>query len=183
MTASSMRPEHIVIAVMASNRVIGMGDGMPWNVPDEYRQFLAFIDGQTVLMGRRSWEIFGPDLTCRHTVILTRRPHLASPAGVSIHYAHDLVSGLALADELGRTVFIAGGASVYTEALEADVVDRMYLSEIRGSFAGDAWFPVFARDRWHVVQTREHPDFVFTHYRRIDRQLGCESGVVSERGG
>ena len=43
----------IVIGAMAMNHVIGSGDGMPWDVPEEYAQFLRFIDGQTVIIGRR----------------------------------------------------------------------------------------------------------------------------------
>ena len=25
---------------------------MPWNVPEEYEQFLRYVDGQAVIMGR-----------------------------------------------------------------------------------------------------------------------------------
>ena len=55
----------IVISAMSRERVIGQGEGMPWDVPAEFDQFLGFIRDQTVIMGRRSWEIFGADLTSR----------------------------------------------------------------------------------------------------------------------
>ena len=62
----------IIIAAMSTDRLIGSGDGMPWSVPEEYRQFLDFIEGQTVIMGRRSYEIFGPDLTSAHNIVGSR---------------------------------------------------------------------------------------------------------------
>lgn len=62
----------IIISAMSRDRVIGSGEGMPWNVPEEYQQFLSFVEDQTVIMGRRSYEIFGPDLTSAHTVVVSR---------------------------------------------------------------------------------------------------------------
>jgi dihydrofolate reductase len=57
---------------MSTDRVIGRGDGMSWNVPEEYAQFLRFIEGQTVIIGRRSYEIFEEGLTSAHTVVVNR---------------------------------------------------------------------------------------------------------------
>ncbi|MEE3258297.1 MAG: dihydrofolate reductase [Candidatus Latescibacterota bacterium] len=62
----------IIIPAMSKDRVIGSGDGMPWSVPEEYQQFLGFVEGQTVTMGRRSYEIFGPDLTSAHNIVVSR---------------------------------------------------------------------------------------------------------------
>ena len=76
----------IVISAMSYNRVIGSGAGMPWNVPEEYQQYLRFIKGQTVIMGRRSYEIFGDDLTSAYTIVVSRSmqaaPGLLVCAGV-----------------------------------------------------------------------------------------------------
>ena len=56
----------IIISAMGRNRVIGNGDGMPWHVPEEYQHFLDTTRDQTIIIGRRSFEIFGPTLTCAH---------------------------------------------------------------------------------------------------------------------
>ena len=52
----------IVISAMSQDRIIGKGDGLPWHVPEEYNQFLDIIRGQTVILGRRSYPIFGKGL-------------------------------------------------------------------------------------------------------------------------
>jgi CRP-like cAMP-binding protein len=62
----------IIILAMSRNRVIGSGKGMPWSVPDEYRQFLDFVRGQSVIMGRRSFEIFGSDLGETSNFVISR---------------------------------------------------------------------------------------------------------------
>jgi hypothetical protein len=62
----------IIISAMSNDRVIGSGEGMPWSVPEEYQQFLSLVEGQTVIMGWRSYQIFGPDLTSAHNVVISR---------------------------------------------------------------------------------------------------------------
>ena len=48
----------IIISAIGSNHIIGNGDGLPWHIPSEYDQFLGYVKDQTVIMGRRSYEIF-----------------------------------------------------------------------------------------------------------------------------
>ena len=65
---------RIIIAAMSGDRVIGSGDGMPWHIPEEFDQSLRFVEGETVIMGRRSYEIFGTDLTSEHAISVWRSP-------------------------------------------------------------------------------------------------------------
>ena len=150
----------IIIAALGTDRVIGSGDGMPWNVPAEYRQFLGFIEGQTVLMGRRSWEIFGSDLTSAHNVVISRSTRQIPGATV----VNSVERGLETAQGFGKTVFSAGGAGIYRQTLP--LADEMYLSFIKGDYSGDAYFPEFDESRWRVAQREDHPAFEFVIYRR-----------------
>lgn len=38
------------------NRVIGVGNGLPWRVPEDSRRFQALTMGGAVVMGRRTWD-------------------------------------------------------------------------------------------------------------------------------
>lgn len=151
----------IIISAMSKDRVIGSGDGMPWNVPAEYGQYLRFVSGNTVILGRKSYEIFGPDLPVGTTAIVISRS--ATLDGVTV--ASSLKEALTHAEAFGKTVFVAGGGSIYRQALP--IADEMYLSTIQGEFAGDAFFPEFDPADWEVVEVREEPDFVFRKYRRF----------------
>tara|TARA_R110002049_G_scaffold4601_5_gene32805 strand:- start:1113378 stop:1113836 length:459 start_codon:yes stop_codon:yes gene_type:complete len=145
---------------MSENRVIGSGDGMPWNVPEEYEQYLNFVDGNTVVMGRRTYEVFGKDLPKdTHAVVLSRR---ATFDGTTSAASFD--DAIDEAAKFGTPVFIAGGGFVYEQAIP--VVDEMYLSTIKGEYQGDVYFPKFDADLWHVAETRNETNFVFHKYRR-----------------
>ncbi|MEM6331322.1 MAG: dihydrofolate reductase [Planctomycetota bacterium] len=150
----------ILISAMTEDRVIGAGDGMPWDVPEEYQQFLDLVAGQTIFMGRKSYEIFGPDLTTDHTVVLTRRGGVAGGAVA----AASLDEAIDVARSFGKTVFCGGGASVYEQAMPR--ADAMYLSTIKGDYEGDTHFPEFSLGDWRVVEDRDHERFRFVRYER-----------------
>ena len=150
----------IIISAMTKDRVIGSGEGMPWDVPEEYAQFLRFIDGQTVVIGRRSWEIFGDGLTSAHNVVVSRTPGDVRGAVV----VPTVEEALKVARSYGRTVFSAGGASIYEQTLP--LADTMYLSYIKGHYTGDAYFPAFSDREWSVERREDHPRFEFVVYRR-----------------
>ena len=151
----------IVISAMSKDRVIGSGNGMPWNVPAEYQQYLRFVSGQTVIMGRISYEIFGPDLPEGTTAIVISRS--ATIDGVTV--VKSLEEALAFAEGIGKTVFVAGGGSIYSQAVP--LAAEMYLSTIKGDFEGDAYFPEFDANDWEITEERDEAEFVFRRYRRV----------------
>lgn len=153
-------PPIVLIAAMSADRVIGAGDGMPWDVPEEYQQFRDLTRDQTIVMGRKSYEIFGPDLTSRHTLVVTHREQVDGP-GVA---CSSLESALEQAAALACTVFVAGGAAIYQQALPRAA--EMMLSTIHGEFSGDAYFPEFDPAEWRIVDRCVERRFTFTHYRR-----------------
>ena len=150
----------IIISAMSTDRVIGSGDGMPWSVPEEYQQFLGYVEGQTVIMGRRSYEIFGPDLTSAHNIVISRSG--TEQEGVVV--CGSIEEATEKATSFGKTVFSAGGATIYAQTLS--LAEAMYISHIKGNFSGDAYFPEFDEDEWDVVERRDHEGFEFVHYRR-----------------
>lgn len=154
----------IIISAMSENRVIGRGAGMPWNVPQEYEQYLRFVRHNTVVMGRKSYEIFGPDLTDETTVVVVSRQAKIDDVKV----VSSLADALAWAESLGKTVFVAGGASIYQLAIP--VADEMFLSTIKGTFEGDSYFPEFNEEVWRITEERDEPEFVFRKYQRHSMQ-------------
>jgi dihydrofolate reductase len=150
----------IIVGAMSRDRVIGRGDGMPWDVPEEYAHFLRLVEGQTIIIGRRSYEIFGESLTSAHTVVVSRSA-TTLPGATVVPTIEDAVRE---ARSLGGTVFSAGGASVYAQTLP--LADAMYLSYIKGHYTGDAYFPEFSDREWAVERREDHPRFEFVVYRR-----------------
>lgn len=150
----------IIIAAIGSNHVIGTGDALPWHIPAEYNQFLNYVRGQTVLMGRRSYEIFKNDLVPERMIVVSRTLKTDKARVFA-----SLQEALACARSFPEDVFICGGQSIYEESIP--YADYMYLSFIKGEHQGNVYFPRFEEEAWSVEKKEEHDEFTFVIYRCI----------------
>ena len=122
------------IAAMASHRVIGRDNRLPWHLPEELQHFRQTTLHQTLLMGRKTFESMGSrPLPQRATYVLT---HRAFPAE-GVHVITDIAQIPATVE----TVWVCGGASIYAQLLP--ICDELLLSVIRQTYDGDAFFPPF----------------------------------------
>ena len=149
----------ILIGAMTSSRVIGDGEGMPWDIPEEYQTFVDSIRGETVIMGRKSYEIFGPDLTSSRTIVISRDYQISDVPVVS-----SIEEALEMSRTYGQKIFIAGGAQIY--ALGLPHAGWMYLSEIKKDYEGDAYFPEFDPGEWEIVREDDHAKFIYRQWKR-----------------
>ena len=149
-----------IIAAMSESRVIGQGDGMPWDVPEEYEQYLELVRGATVLMGRRSYEIFGGDTTAAHVVVLSHSPRPVSRGVV----CRNMTQALSTAAAFGKPIFSCGGAAVYAQTIP--LATEMLLSTIKGDYTGDTYFPEFNAFDWQVAEERDEDRYLFRRWVR-----------------
>ena len=149
----------IIISAIGSNHIIGNGDGLPWHIPSEYDQFLGYVKDQTVIMGRRSYEIFKKDMLPKRMVVVSRtlKTDRASVFG-------SLEEALEYSLSFTEDVFVCGGQSIYKESIQ--YADYMYLSFIKGEHQGNVYFPSFDESEWTVEKKVEHDEFVFVIYRK-----------------
>ncbi len=77
---------------------------------------------------------------------------------------HDVEQAVAAARETGKTVFSAGGASIYR--LTLPMADAMYLSILKEDYEGDTRFPEFDESDWTISRRDDHPAFEFRVYER-----------------
>ena len=146
-----------LIWAQAANGVIGAGGGIPWHLPEDLARFKALTMGETVVMGRATWESL-PDavrpLPGRTNVVLTRRLGWHAPGAM---VARSIEAALDTPDD----VWVIGGESVYRAALP--YADLLVVTEIDEEFAGDTRAPEIGpafrvRDQdppegWHVSRT------------------------------
>ena len=149
----------IIIAALTHDHIIGSGDTMPWSIPEEYAHFLDCISGQTVIMGRISYEIFGDSLTSAHTIILSRSPQNLE----KVVQAYSIDSAIEIAKSYGKEIYVAGGAEIYAQFLP--LVDRMYLSYIKGKYKGDSYFPKI-NSGWKIFKKEDRGTYEFVEYVR-----------------
>ena len=154
------------IAAMSLNRVIGSGNSIPWHLPEDFAWFKQTTMGHVLVMGRRTFESIDRPLPGRETIVLTRRAE--SIPGVRTIGSLD---GLGQADDLGdRTIFICGGAQVYSQA--RGQCSDLFLTGVKREVEGDAFFPKFEPMLDAGETLRESDDFDVIHYRRLGQAGG-----------
>jgi dihydrofolate reductase len=141
-----------LIAALATNGVIGIGNRLPWNLSEDLKYFKALTMGHHILMGRKTYESIGRPLPGRTTVIITRGGFEA-PAGSIV--AHSIPDAIA-ACKGDTEIFFVGGAELYVQVLP--IADRLYLTEIQTDVEGDAWFPEYNRAEWKEISRDKRKD-------------------------
>jgi len=145
-------PLSLIVAV-SSNQVIGRDGGLPWRLPVDLRHFKRTTMGHHLIIGRATWDEVGMPLPGRTMVVVTRNPEFRAD-GVLV--AHSLEEALALARDDDEP-FIGGGAEIYRRALEADLVERLYITRVHAEVDGDTFFPPVDWNRWLLADRIDHP--------------------------
>lgn len=141
-----MSPRIVLVAAMANDRVIGIDNTLPWHLPEDLKHFKAVTLGKPVIMGRKTFDSIGRPLPGRLNIVITRQTDWQQD-GVTV--AHSLPDALALVGDAPE-VCIIGGANLYAQALP--LADAMALTHIALDITGDARFPAWDAQQWHVEQ-------------------------------
>ena len=146
-----------LIAALAQNRVIGIDNSMPWHLPGDFKYFKATTLGKPIIMGRKTWDSLGRPLPGRLNIVVSRQEGLVLE-GAEVYPSLEAATARAeaWAQANGATeLMLIGGAQMYAQGL--DLADRLYLTRVAASPAGDAWFPEYDETQWLLVSNTENP--------------------------
>jgi dihydrofolate reductase len=155
----------VLIAVMATNRVIGRDNCIPWYIPEELRFFKKTTMGYPVIMGRKTFESLRGPLPGRQNIVISRNPDYKTE-GTDNVTSIDQALAISKSDE---KVFILGGSRIFERTLE--LADNIILSVLDRSVDGDTYFPEFSDDDFQEIARERHEDtsepFTVYYYKRI----------------
>lgn len=144
-----------IIAAIGKNRELGSGNKLIWQLPGDMRFFRMKTKGHPIIMGRKTHESIlghlGKPLPDRTTIVITSKPEHSGPNGVLFAASYENAIEIAHTCDGHDEVFVGGGASVYSQAL--NTIDRMYLTHIQeSSDYADAYFPDFDEEDFIVSE-------------------------------
>ena len=105
--------------------------------------------GNTIVMGRKTFESIGKPLPGRENVIVTSQQDYKVEGASIVHSIEELLQ----LDEDAKELFVIGGAHLYEQTLKH--AHRLYLTEIQKQFEGDAYFPAIDERDWSIVSRAE----------------------------
>jgi dihydrofolate reductase len=141
------------VVAISENNAIGKDNKLLWYLPTDLKHFKQITNGQTIIMGRKTFDSMGKPLPNRRNIVITRNPDLKLDGA-------EVTNSVAEALSLCKTeeeVFIIGGAEIYKQAM--DQTNRIYLTRVHQRFDADAYFPELDMTKWVETAREEHqPD-------------------------
>lgn len=145
------------------NLVIGKDGWMPWYLPEDLKTFKKTTLNHAIVMGRTTFEAMKKPLPNRHTyVITTDTNYQFEHKDVTI--INDFNALLKKYKNSDETLFICGGAKIYTYALP--YVDEMWISLVDEHYEGDTFFPPYDVNEFILVSEEKKEGFTLVHYMR-----------------
>jgi dihydrofolate reductase len=153
-----------IIAAADEKMGIGIGNKLPWRLKGDLKYFsdvtTTAAPGKinAVIMGRKTWESLpakARPLRDRLNIVLSRGGHELNEGepnwvlkansytkdGANISASlYEALDELEMMSEVDK-VFVIGGASLYVQAIAHPDCEKIYLTEVKGEFRCDAFFP------------------------------------------
>jgi dihydrofolate reductase len=140
-----------IIVAIAEDNGIGFKNELLWHIPEDLKRFKKLTLGNTVIMGKKTWES------------LPKRP---LPGRKNIVITDDLsdnfdlcITAYSIEDALekcvaGEDIFIIGGGSIYRQFIP--LADRLYITHIHKKAPADIYFPLIDPEIWEPLEKEEH---------------------------
>ncbi|MEI7719184.1 MAG: dihydrofolate reductase [archaeon] len=148
-----------IIAAISENNVIGVNNQLPWKISEEMRHFKELTKGNSIIMGRKTFDSIGRPLPSRENIVLTRQIDYSA---VGVLFAHTIEEALTIATK--EKIFCIGGEEIYRKALP--LATNLELTRVYKSYEGDAFFPEVDYSQWQLNNQVDKEGFSFMSYSR-----------------
>jgi dihydrofolate reductase len=135
----------------AQGRVIGRDGDLPWHLPEDLAQFKRLTTGQSVLMGRATWQSLPPSvrpLPGRRNLVLSRDRDFHAPGAEVFATLEAALAPTLTSDATEAPIWVIGGSSVYAQTLGQ--ADSVLVTEIDAAIDGDCFAPELGPE-WAVA--------------------------------
>jgi dihydrofolate reductase len=143
-------------------------DRLPWKLRSDLMRFKRLTMGQTLLMGRKTYESIGRLLPGRTTMILTRQIDYRIEGAIVVN---DLEQAYAQLPE-GQSLFVVGGSEIYRQCLPR--VDTIHLTRVLADIDGDTVLEPLPLHEFSLLESESIPSDLHndwpTRYERYERR-------------
>lgn len=161
------RPEIVLLLARADNGIIGRAGKLPWHLPADLRRFKSLTQGTPMIMGRKTFDSLPGLLEGRRHIVLTRNPDWDEDGA-------EVVRGVdeAIAHANAPHISVIGGSEIFAMFLPR--ADRIELTEVHASPAGDVAMEPFDPSEWKEMAREDYPPeggrpgYSFVTLRRAD---------------
>lgn len=148
-----------LILSVGRNNEIGRGNDLIWHFHADMKFFRETTTGNTVIMGRKTFESLPKVLPNRKNIVISTDKDLKIEGALVVHSVEE-----ALEAAKDDNIFVIGGGKIYAEFLP--LADKIYLTEIDAQCPdADTFFPAFDKSLYTraVLGENEEDGIKFSH--------------------
>ena len=136
-----------IIVAYSKNRAIGKNNQLPWKLSEDLKNFKKITMGNSIIMGRKTFESIGFILKGRQNIVISKT---AKFQGVTM--SSSITDSINKAKK-SKEIFFIGGQDIFEQTIS--LVDKIYLTRINEEIDGDRFFPEFDFNQWEVIEKKE----------------------------
>ena len=160
----------IIIAAIGLNNELGKDNDLIWHLPADLKRFKKVTSGHAIIMGRNTFESIGKPLPNRRSIIITSNTSYKKEGCDVVHSLEEAIN--LIKDQ--KNAFIIGGAQIYKEAIEKQLVDQLDITKVHQNFEADVFFPTIDQSVWEEISEetflpddKNHYTYSFISYKKI----------------
>lgn len=163
-------PAKVSIIVAHDDQLgIGANNRLLWHIKKDLKRFKKLTLGHPIIMGRKTYQSIAQPLPSRTNIIVTRNPRFQAPGCLK-------VDSLEKALDLAKTkdsqeIFIIGGADIYRQALAQNLVDKLYITHVKGDYQAQVFFPAYPQFNQIVSQSFDSEGQYSFKYIELEKSL------------
>jgi dihydrofolate reductase len=139
-----------IIVAVSEDWGIGKDNELLWHISEDLKRFKGLTIGNTVIMGKRTWESLPKKpLPSRKNIVLTDDPDETIEYAVT---AYSLQDSLNKCDK-NKEIFIIGGGSIYRQFMP--IADRLFITHVHRKAPADIYFPAVDMNIWEITEKEE----------------------------
>ena len=142
-----------IIVALDDKLGIGAKNRMLWHLKKDFAHFKNITIGHPIIMGRKTQESIGRALPGRTNIVITRDQNYSVPGCQVVHSLAEAIQ-LAQNQPEAEEIFIIGGGEIFKQALEQNLVDKLYLTKVKGDFNAEIFFPEYESVFTKVITSR-----------------------------
>jgi len=146
------------IAVIGQKRELGKDNELLWQVPGDLPRFKQLTMGHPIIMGRKTSESIGRQLSGRTNIVISRQGEINS-----IEKAIELANKSPGSEE----IFVIGGGQIYDLAMPQ--VQRLYLTIVEKTAEADTFFPDYSDFKRELLNESHEENGIKFRYLTLER--------------
>ena len=152
-----MNKKFNIISCINQKDAIGKDGGLLYHIGGDLKNFKNMTTNNVIVMGKKTFLSLpdGNPLPNRVNIVITSDVEFSVDASFdNVYIVHSIDEAVILCETLFSHLewFVIGGGSIYSQFLELDLVDTMYLTLVNDDADGDVFFPNEYKDsnKWKI---------------------------------